>query len=67
MKVKNNARGLRRRVLPSVLIGILLCDAAPAVLAQATFSSVNDAATANSRVLEMFRGEVRILQNKSTG
>ena len=66
MKIKNNARGLRRRVLPSILIGILLCDAAPTVLAQATFSSINDVAPANSHVLEMFRGEVRILHLPGT-
>jgi pilus assembly protein CpaC len=66
MKVKHNATHVRRRVLPSVLIGILLCNAAPAVLAQATFTSVNDDASAGARVLEMFRGEVRILRLPGT-
>ena len=66
MKIKSNARGLCHRVLPSILIGIVLCDAAPTVLAQANFSSVNDVAAANSHVLEMFRGEVRILRLPGT-
>ncbi|SIO44594.1 type II and III secretion system protein family protein [Paraburkholderia phenazinium] len=66
MKVNNNASVLRHRVLPSVLIGLLLCNAAPAALAQAALSSVNDTAAANSRVLEMFRGEVRILHLPGT-
>lgn len=66
MKVKYNATRLRRRILPSVLIGILLCDAAPAVFAQAASSSANDATTASARVLELFRGEVRILHLPGT-
>ncbi|MGF6244467.1 pilus assembly protein CpaC [Paraburkholderia sp. GAS38] len=66
MKVKYNATRLRRRVLPSVLIGVLLCDAAPVVLAQATFSSASDTTAANTRVLELFRGEVRILHLPGT-
>ncbi|MFM0341056.1 type II and III secretion system protein family protein [Paraburkholderia fungorum] len=61
MKVNHNATPLRRRVLPSVLIGILSCNAAPAAFAQVAASSVNDDASASARVLEMFRGEVRIL------
>lgn len=61
MKVKHNATRLRRRVLPSVLIGLLLCEAAPAALADVAHSAANDNASANTRVLEMFRGEVRIL------
>ncbi|CAE6747092.1 type II and III secretion system protein family protein [Paraburkholderia haematera] len=66
MKVTHNATHLRRRVLPSVLIGILLCDAAPAALAQVAYSSANDEAPASTRVLEMFRGEVRILHLPGT-
>ncbi|CAE6763244.1 Type 3 secretion system secretin [Paraburkholderia domus] len=66
MKVKHNAAHLRRRVLPSVLIGIMLCNAAPAALAQVAYSSVNDDASASTRVLEMFRGEVRILHLPGT-
>ncbi|CAE6695135.1 pilus assembly protein N-terminal domain-containing protein [Paraburkholderia aspalathi] len=66
MKVKHNATHLRRRVLPSVLIGILLCDAAPAALAQIAYPSSNDEAPASTRVLEMFRGEVRIMHLPGT-
>ena len=66
MKVKHYATWSRRRVLPSVLVGILLCDAAPAVLAQAAFSSVNEDTPASPHVLEMFRGEVRILHLPGT-
>jgi pilus assembly protein CpaC len=65
MKVKNNAPWLRRRVLSSILIGVLLCNAAPVTFAQATSASRDDA-TASSRVLEMFRGEVRILHLPGT-
>ena len=59
MKVNNNASVLRHRVLPSVLIGLLLCNAAPAALAQAALSSVNDTATANSRVTARYTGSRR--------
>src|SRR6266702_3898891 len=66
MKVSHNATPLRRRVLPTVLIGILLCNAAPAAVAQVVFPSVNDDASASANVLEMFRGEVRILRLPGT-
>jgi len=66
MKVKNNAVRLRRRVLPSVLVGVLLCEAAPLTLAQSIYSPAADDASAASRVLEMFRGEVRILHVPGT-
>ena len=67
MKVKHNAAPLRRRVLPSVLIGMLLCEAAPAALAQVVYSvRESDDASASTRVLEMFRGEVRILHFPGT-
>jgi pilus assembly protein CpaC len=63
MKVKHNAARLRHRILPSVLIGVVLCEAAPAALAQAVYpmASASDDASASTRVLEMFSGEVRIL------
>ncbi|MDE1182028.1 pilus assembly protein N-terminal domain-containing protein [Paraburkholderia sp.] len=65
MKVKNNATMFRRRTVSCVLIGILLCDVAPVALAQTTFSTTNrDAAKVS--VLEMFRGEVRILHLPGT-
>ncbi|EIF35538.1 Flp pilus assembly protein, secretin CpaC [Burkholderia sp. Ch1-1] len=63
MKVKNNAAPLRRRILPSVLVGMLLCEAVPAALAQA---AATDSLSAGTRVLEMFRGEVRILHIPGT-
>lgn len=72
MKVKNNAAPLRRRVLPSVLVGMLLCEAAPAALAQtaqaahAAYTAATDSPSASTRVLEMFRGEVRILHIPGT-
>ncbi|MEC5409513.1 pilus assembly protein N-terminal domain-containing protein [Paraburkholderia sp. MPAMCS5] len=66
MKVKHNAARLRRRVLPSVLIGMLLCEAAPLALAQTVYSPPADDASANAHVLEMFRGEVRILRVPGT-
>lgn len=66
MKVKHNAATLRRRVLPSVLIGMLLCEAAPVALAQAVYSPARGDASASPRVLEMFRGEVRILHLPGT-
>lgn len=66
MKVKHNAATLRRRVLPSVLIGMLLCEAAPVALAQAVYPPAKGDAPASPRVLEMFRGEVRILHLPGT-
>lgn len=66
MKVKHNAARLRRRVVPSVLIGLLLCEAAPVAFAQPTYRSAMDDAPASTRVLEMFRGEVRILRLPGT-
>jgi len=66
MKVKNNAAQLRRRVLPSIVIGMLLCEAAPLALAQTAYPSTSDDLSANTQVLEMFRGEVRILHVRGT-
>lgn len=66
MKVKSNATLFRRRALSSALIGILLCEAAPAVLAQTTFSPDASGKSAKASVLEMFRGEVRILHLPGT-
>lgn len=66
MKIKNNVARLRRRVLPSVLIGVLLCEAAPLALAQGASASATDDASATTHVLEMFRGEVRILRLPGT-
>lgn len=63
MKVKHNAARLRHRVLPSVLIGMVLCDAAPAALAQAVYpmATASGDASARPHLLEMYSGEVRIL------
>jgi pilus assembly protein CpaC len=61
MKVKHNPARLRQRILLSVLIGMLLCEAAPAALAQAAYPTATANASDSARVLEMFRGEVRIL------
>ncbi len=66
MKIKNNVARLRRRVLPSVLIGVLLCEAAPIAFAQSASASAADDASATTHVLEMFRGEVRILRLPGT-
>ncbi|NYH15298.1 type II and III secretion system protein family protein [Paraburkholderia bryophila] len=66
MKVNHNATPLRRRVLLSALIGVMLCEAAPAALAQAAYSRTMDAPSASPNVLEMFRGEVRILRIPGT-
>ncbi|CAD6557670.1 Type 3 secretion system secretin [Paraburkholderia kirstenboschensis] len=66
MKVKNNAAQLRRRVLPSFVIGMLLCEATPLALAQNVYSPAADDASASTHVLEMFRGEVRILHVPGT-
>ncbi|WP_025599097.1 type II and III secretion system protein family protein [Burkholderia sp. WSM2230] len=66
MKVKNNAARLCRRVLPSLLVGVLLCEAAPLTLAQSIYPPAADDASATARVLEMFRGEVRILHVPGT-
>jgi pilus assembly protein CpaC len=66
MKVKNNAAQLRRRVLPSIVISMLLCEAAPLALAQTVYSTTSDDLSANTQVLEMFRGEVRILHVRGT-
>jgi pilus assembly protein CpaC len=66
MKVKHNAAPLRHGVLPSVLIGMLLCEAAPVAFAQTAQLPASDSASASVRVLEMFRGEVRILHIPGT-
>lgn len=66
MKVKHNAARPRRRVLLSVLIGAMSCEAAPAALAQATYARTMDDPSASPSVLEMFRGEVRILRIPGT-
>jgi pilus assembly protein CpaC len=66
MKVKHNAAPLRRGVLPSVLIGMLLCEAAPVAFAQTAQLPASDSASAGVRVLEMFHGEVRILHIPGT-
>ncbi|HEY4297844.1 MAG TPA: pilus assembly protein N-terminal domain-containing protein, partial [Paraburkholderia sp.] len=68
MKFKHNAARSRRRVLPSVLIGAMLCEAAPAALAQAVYPTATALAdaSASNRVLEMFSGEVRILHIPGT-
>jgi pilus assembly protein CpaC len=66
MKVQHNAARLRQWVLSSVLIGTVLGEAAPAALAQAAFPTAAADASASTRVLEMFRGEVRILQIPGT-
>lgn len=70
MTSKHNATPLRRRILPSVLIGILLGNVASGAFAQVASPPLNApvAATvdANAQVLEMFRGEVRILHVPGT-
>lgn len=66
MKVQNNTTLLRRRALSSILVGVMLCDAAPVVLAQTTFSSDAGEVPTKAGVLEMFRGEVRILHLPGT-
>mgnify|MGYP002651144987 CR=1 FL=1 len=66
MKVKHNATGLRRRVVSSVLAGILLANAVPVAFAQASFSNVSYNPSASAGVLEMFRGEVRIVHLPGT-
>jgi pilus assembly protein CpaC len=66
MTVKHNPARLRQRILPSVLIGLLLCEAAPAALAQAAYPIAIDNASGSARVLDMFRGEVRILPVRGT-
>ena len=68
MKVKHNAARLRHRVLPSVLIGMVLFEAAPAAFAQTAYSTttVPADASASIHVLEMFSGEVRILHIPGT-
>lgn len=66
MKVKHNAARVRRRVLPSVLVGMLVCEAAPVALVQTAYARTTDDASASPRVLEMFRGEVRILHIPGT-
>ncbi|MFM0726660.1 pilus assembly protein N-terminal domain-containing protein [Paraburkholderia strydomiana] len=68
MKVKHNAARLRHRVLPSVLIGIVMCRAAPTAFAQTVYppATASGDAFASTRVLEMFSGEVRILHLPGT-
>jgi pilus assembly protein CpaC len=76
MTSKHNATPLRRQALPAVLTGILLGHAAPAAQAQAPRSPVGNPATfnananvntsTNAEVLEMFRGEVRIVHVPGT-
>ncbi|CAB4052181.1 type II and III secretion system protein family protein [Paraburkholderia phenoliruptrix] len=66
MKIKNNVARLRGRVLPSLLIGVLLCEAAPLAFAESASASAADDGAATTHVLEMFRGEVRILRLPGT-
>ena len=66
MKVKHNATRLRQQVLLSVFIGMVLYEAAPAAFAQTAYATANGDASANTHVLEMFRGEVRIVQIPGT-
>lgn len=66
MKVKHNATQTRRRVISSVLAGMLLCEAAPVALAQADLPAATESPSASARVLEMFLGEVRILHIPGT-
>ncbi|WGS54600.1 pilus assembly protein N-terminal domain-containing protein [Paraburkholderia sp. D15] len=66
MNVKHNAAHWRRRVMPAVLAGTLFCEAAPLALAQTVTMRGTEDTSANTRVLEMFRGEVRILHIPGT-
>lgn len=66
MKVKHNPARLRQRAMPSVLIGVLLFEAAPAALAQTVYPLATEYASGSAHVLEMFRGEVRILPIRGT-
>ncbi|SIT45765.1 Type II and III secretion system protein [Paraburkholderia ribeironis] len=60
MKVKHNAARLRHWVLLCVVIGMVLCDAAPARAVYPMAATSADA-LASPHVLEMYSGEVRIL------
>ncbi|CAE6739236.1 type II and III secretion system protein family protein [Paraburkholderia domus] len=66
MKVKNHATLFRRRIFSSIVIGILLCEATPVALAESATSYAGDSATVSANLLEMYRGEVRILHVPGT-
>jgi pilus assembly protein CpaC len=66
MKVKHKTVELRRRVFSSVLISILLCNAAPVALAQVTATGIEGTSSISGGVLEMYQGEVRILRLPGT-
>lgn len=64
MKVKHQPTVSRRRIFASMLMGVMLCEAAPVALAQSATSYSDDSASAS--LLEMYRGEVRILRLAGT-
>ncbi|WJF91763.1 pilus assembly protein N-terminal domain-containing protein [Paraburkholderia bonniea] len=66
MKVKHYAQAFPRRVISSVLVGILLCNAAPLALAQASSTLYNTGTPARGSMLDLYRGEVRMLHVPGT-
>jgi pilus assembly protein CpaC len=66
MKVKHYATLSRRRIFSSMLIGVLLCQTAPVALAESATSYTGDSTSASANLLEMYRGEVRILRVPGT-
>ncbi|MEZ0600646.1 pilus assembly protein N-terminal domain-containing protein [Paraburkholderia sp. IW21] len=66
MKVKHQPTVSRRRIFTSMLMGVMLCEAAPVALAEPATSYSEDSASASASLLEMYRGEVRILRVPGT-
>jgi pilus assembly protein CpaC len=66
MKVKHQPTVSRRRIFASMLMGVMLCEAAPVAFAESATSYSDDTASASANLLEMYRGEVRILRVAGT-
>jgi pilus assembly protein CpaC len=70
MKVIQGSTVFRRRAISCALASVLLCEAVPAALAQGVDASVTGSVDAASRtgssVLELFRGEVRVIRLPGT-
>ncbi|CAG4908452.1 type II and III secretion system protein family protein [Paraburkholderia saeva] len=69
MKVPHRPTMFHRRVIPALIAGVLLCEAAPVALAQRVdMSLTHDAISENTStsVLELFRGEVHMLRLPGT-
>ncbi|CAG4898164.1 type II and III secretion system protein family protein [Paraburkholderia gardini] len=69
MKVPHRSTMFRRRVIPLLIAGVILCEAAPVALAQRVDTSLNSDATSessNTSVLELFRGEVHVMRLPGT-